>query len=354
MGSTKDNHNLPIVRELRNIVLNSNRLFKIIQIISSSKNDPIVIFDDESNNTLDIGITKEAYLTMFKQCHDYWYSYMNNEISSWDQLSATELDDLYLATLGYLVTANDHHSIMNLHENLVIYLDNYDTDMEIVSCFLTSHLKRINKSSLLWNWMKHLSVINIYKPLINGEQCKTLGLCEFYNIVISRTFRSCQNHYMNYYANNFIHWVMLMNSNMLGLDDEEILFTELHTQCHGNLLDSSLWINFKNYINCQQDLVDMEFVTDEWQRICNKYNISVNKIVRPQVSKINTEELIISEFKWLIKVDCKYNSPFQALVGACHKKTTLSVLKELLRSSNNTLLNNIIELIILSLDEVDN
>ena len=72
-----------------------------------------------------------------------------------DKLEITILRELYLMTLGYLITANDHHSIMNLHELIVQILGNFEADIEIISCFLTSRLKRINKSSLLWHWMKN-------------------------------------------------------------------------------------------------------------------------------------------------------------------------------------------------------
>lgn len=132
--NTANDKKLPIIRELIDIIINSTRLFKIIQIIPSSGNNQIVIFDDEPNNTLDIGITKQAYLSMFKQCHDYWYSYIDDEASSLAELNVAQLEELYLATLGYLVTANDHHSIMNLHEDIVRYLCNYETDIEIISC----------------------------------------------------------------------------------------------------------------------------------------------------------------------------------------------------------------------------
>ena len=329
--NTANDKKLPIIREVIDIIINSTRLFKIIQIIPSSGNNQIVIFDDEPNNTLDIGITKQAYLSMFKQCHDYWYSYIDDEASSLAELNVAQLEELYLATLGYLVTANDHHSIMNLHEDIVRYLCNYETDIEIISCFLTSHLKRINKSSLLWNWMKKLTVQQIYKPLFD-EASKDLDGNDLYRTMILRTFRSCKNHYMNYYANNFIHWIMAINYHVLGFGDVNVLYKELQNQCHDNLLDSSLWINLRNYICCLKGSIDTEFVVEEFERICSSYEIAVPKKVQPKISTINPDDLIVNEVKWLIKVDCKYKSPFQLLLSTTQETSTLGTLKKLISS----------------------
>ncbi|RCK67068.1 Protein ECM9 [Candida viswanathii] len=313
MGNKEGVDKLPIIRQLRDAILNSDRLYKIIQIVPSLEDGPFIAYDDEANNTLDIGLTKKSYLAMFKQCHDYWYTYLEKE-TSLNQLSRAQLEELYLMTLGYLVTANDHHSIMNLHEDVVKRLGNHETDIEIVSCFLTSHLKRINKSSLLWNWMKKLTVMQVYRQ----------PLALLYRKIMARAFRSCKTHYMNYYANNFIHWVMLINLRVLYLDDGGVLFTELQRQCRDNLLDSSLWTNFKNYIDCLYGTADTEYANDELERICKVYGVEVH--TDTHITTADPEELILDEAEWLIKVDCKHISPYELLLASTQKKAKLNQL----------------------------
>ncbi|RCK54542.1 Protein ECM9 [Candida viswanathii] len=319
MGTKEGVDKLPIIRQLRDVILNSDRLYKIVQIVPSLEDGPLIAYDDEANGTLDIGLTKKSYLAMFKQCHDYWYAYLEREIAL-NRLSRSQLEELYLMTLGYLVTANDHHSIINLHEDIVQQLGNHETDIEIVSCFLTSHLKRINKSSLLWNWMKKLTVMQVYQQ----------PLALLYRKIVARALRSCKVHYMNYYANNFIHWVMLINSQVLYLDDGGVLFKELQRQCRDDLLDRSLWTNFKNYIDCLHGTADTEYVNDELERICKVYGAEVH--IGTHTTTADPDVLILVEAEWLIKVDCKHRSPYEMLLASTQNKAELNQL--LSRSTN--------------------
>ena len=133
---TQDNDQLSIIRELYEAITSSCRSQKIIQIVQIPQNENrIATYDDKANDTLEIGISKPTYLAMFKQSHDYWYRYMESSQCTLDKLEITILRELYLMTLGYLITANDHHSIMNLHELIVQILGNFETDIEIISCF---------------------------------------------------------------------------------------------------------------------------------------------------------------------------------------------------------------------------
>lgn len=335
---SKDNDELPIIRELYKVITLSLRSQKIIQIAQIPQNgnsqSNIVTYDDEDNDTLEIGISKPTYLAMFKQSHDYWYKCMEINKCTLEKLEIATLSELYLMTLGYLITANDHNSIMNLHEQIVKILGNFETDIEIVSCFLTSRLKRINKSSLLWHWMKKMTILVVFNKLEGkqGGQGLLLGN-QLYIKIISRAFKSCELHYMNYYANNFIHWIMQCTMVVLGVDDGGYLFHQLQKHCHEAPLDSSLWTNMKNYIKCMQGSIQADNqIIKEYNQINMNYDATLqNHSPSPLIlTKESDEDIMVNEFQWLVKVQCKNVIPFSVLIEAAQTKRVLKKLKELI------------------------
>lgn len=332
---TQDNDQLPIIRELYETISSSCRSQKIIQIVQIPQNENrIATYDDKANDTLEIGISKPTYLAMFKQSHDYWYRYTESSQCTLDKIEITILRELYLMTLGYLITANDHHSIMNLHELIVQILGNFEADIEIISCFLTSRLKRINKSSLLWHWMKKMTILVIFNKLEEKQGSQYLSDSQFYNKIVSRAFRSCELHYMNYYANNFIHWIIQFNMIVLGIEDGDYLFHQLQKHCRQALLDSSLWMNMKNYIKCIQGSVQHDNqIIEEYNRINLSYGVPLRIHSKKQLISPNKsdEDIIVGEFQWLVKVQCKNVAPFSNLIELAQTKTVLKRLNELIQ-----------------------
>ncbi|EMG45330.1 hypothetical protein G210_4490 [Candida maltosa Xu316] len=126
-----------------------------------------------------------------------------------------------------------------------------------------------------------------------------------------------------------------MNINVLGLSDDDFLFHILQKSCHENLSDSSLWFNLRNYIVCTNQIVDVSYVVDEYNRINAQYGIT--KLISSSRSNqvvSNADKLLVDEFKWLIQVQCKHKTPFFALISSIQTPDTLNTLINLLEGSN--------------------
>ena len=82
-----------------------------------------------------------------------------------------------------------------------------------------------------------MTILVIFNKLEEKQGSQHLSDSQFYNKIVSRAFRSCELHYMNYYANNFIHWIIQFNMIVLGIEDGDYLFHQLQKHCRQALLD---------------------------------------------------------------------------------------------------------------------
>lgn len=298
---------MQLIRDLCKILINSNKPIKIIGIIAQSGDQDILSHEEE--NTLEIGLTKKTYLRIFKESHYVFHNHYEGRLNL-DRLSRSELDELYYMTLGFLITTNEHSTIIALHEALVQRLKSHEYDLEIISCFLTCRMKRINKSSSLWHWLKKLTLIRINK----GEDVDNL---------LQRALVSCKLHFANYYANNYLQWVITVcRSKRIGLSDFQEPLINL---CRAHLLDSSIWRTLKIYFRLDEKLVD--YMAEEYNRLTGSH-LSKN------VVWTNYDDVITNLFEWLLRLQCNYTTPFCMLIESTESLPTLNKLEEMLNHSN--------------------
>lgn len=277
---------------------------KIIQIISQDL-DHVVVHRSES---IDVGIPKAVYLSIFKQAHDYWHQHAENFRGNLNVVSTELLMEMYMVTICYLLTTNDHHVIMNHHERVLIeiYTRNPDIlqiEFELISTLISSRMPKINKNSLLWHLMKKLTILLIFDNLIPPEALSAT--------LIRRVFNSCNFHFANYYANNFLAWFIIANA--LHGNDNSLAINKLVTNCRANLRDVSLWTNIKK-------LVDSKcMIIDEYNLMINDINEKFNKDLKFLEPTVSMESLLLSRFikdelDWLFKVKCVSKPPYILLL----------------------------------------
>ncbi|KAK6200500.1 uncharacterized protein RJT21DRAFT_5567 [Scheffersomyces amazonensis] len=338
----------PLSKELCDHIISSRDVkYTTIERIGPIEDIKPYIVIRESDN-LFIGITKKNYLRLFKEVHTYWHEQILTKEINYEELieksSQEELLTLYYFTIGYMLTTHENHSIINIHELVVMELyktndkefsvEFIENEIHIILTFISSRLSKINKSSSLWFWLKKLTIWTILDPLISGKDVQHDG-----EILILKSFRSCQLHFANYYANNFLRWLSgILLYVTISIDNQvakqiankllELEWIQLKTICHSNLSDSSTWGLMEYQIKQQgQYAYNMKIVLDEYNRIIGILNnngiryinvVNSSEFTSKSKSKSNTsgeiDHIILSELKWLVDIDCSVLTPFVSLI----------------------------------------
>ncbi|ODV81490.1 uncharacterized protein CANTADRAFT_110209 [Suhomyces tanzawaensis NRRL Y-17324] len=284
---------MELICQLHSHITSSTSDHKTIQLIPG---DQVEIVAAHDNGNLEIGLTKKTYLALFKQCHLYWHSK--------DSRSPTL--DTYLMTLGYMVTTNENTTIIALHDTVTaqLYQEHGEEfllrEIDIISTYLSSRLKKINKSSSLWSLMKRYTVLIAEKY---PDVLKT---------VVLRAWQSCQVHFANYYAANYLKWCF-----QVGILHREALET-LQQLCHKNLRDVSLW-NLQYEALLSVGGLRSQYSINEHNRLAkdSKY-WSVQP--RTPILAIDDPEWVRSEiirqFEWLLQIECSIRTPYVTLINA--------------------------------------
>jgi len=292
-----------VIRQLHDIVVQSGAKNKVIQLVPPDNAIQEVLAVEIGDN-LEIGLTKQVYLKLFKQVHQQWHQFdplqwENNKSAWWDY---------YYMTLGYLITTNENHTIITLHELLLHKLCHehgnwvLDNEIELISVFVSSRLKRVNKSSSLWLLMRKLSILAILHRSNEDIQQKFLD----------RVFMSCQFHFANYYANTFLKWYTGIS---VVLGQEDYIGERLKTACHQNLKDCSLWSTLAVWIYPDPYL---QHYIDQYNQLAGQLGQSLLALSYvkntsicpgPKLNEIKTQ------LQWLVRVNCRYMYPYTALLN---------------------------------------
>ncbi|KAI5967322.1 hypothetical protein CANMA_003142 [Candida margitis] len=295
-----------LIKSLCDELLSSNKSIKIIGIVAQAGEKDIL--SHEEGDTLEIGLTKEMYLRIFKESHEYFNSHYDDRLNI-ESLSHSQLDKMYYMTLGYLITTNEHSTIIALHEELVHRLGNYKYDLEIVSSFLTCRMKRINKSSSLWHWLRKLTINQIR----HSDNLRKL---------LQRALVSCQLHFANYYANNYLQWLITMfRLTRVELEDFQ---DSLLKSCRAQLSDSSLWGTLKVYLKPDDNMIN--YIVGEYKRFTG---LDLPKTF----ARVDHDSTIIQLFEWLLRSQCTFTTPFRVLTESTDSLKTLSKLEQMLNGS---------------------
>ncbi|KAK6460147.1 hypothetical protein DFJ63DRAFT_316016 [Scheffersomyces coipomensis] len=323
-------------QRLYDIITDSKLKWKTIQFIAPNEvPNPFITY--EENDTIEIGVTKKNYLKLFKEAHHYWHHKIidvsNDYLNVIQTGSDEEIWNLYLCTIGYMITTNENHTIIRLHELLVfeIYDDQgeefIDKELDLITAFLTSRLRRINKSSSLWFWIKKLTVLTLFNPLLNHQKdVKSIG-----SMLIDRAFRSSQLHFANYYASNYLRWFIsvlgyIQYSEQSSLVKETAQQLLQHLQkglqdlCRSNLRDVALWNLFEYYLITKYNPHhNVTFSLNEYNRIADQLSdyvepLDIMETDNISVDKESNTKYIIDEISWLLKVKCLIETPYTTLL----------------------------------------
>ena len=262
-------------------------------------------------------MSKLTYLAIFKECHTFWHQLLAKQTSldvsnNLKLLSLQELWDIYYMTVGYLITTHENHSIISLHESTVLVLANkvsnpnhlLEQELDLVTSFLTSRLKRINKSSSLWCWTQKLTIMLVCDDY---KSEKSRNLCMK---VIDRVLKSMELHFANYYAARFLQWLIEIIRPFPLLSN--YLFDQLHAKCRSNLRDVSLWTLLGMFWKPQ----DHNYPKHEYRRIVNgliPYNFKISCEIL-ELEPLEVQFLALEEINWLLTVSCTLLTPYKVLL----------------------------------------
>jgi len=215
-------------------------------------------------------------------------------------------------TLGILLVANDHHTVLNIHERIVnnilernninnetittsefLFIDSkkfLEKEFSFISLILNSNNNKLNKSSTLWHFYKKIFIYNqIYEIKLNPKW------------FIRTALYSCELHPTNYYSWNFIktiyNWCQL-NQNQEEEELTKFISNQVKDFCKKHTSDSAAW-------NCLADLSiydkdSYDFTMFEFGEISGK-KITLDKMQLNEDRVIQREELL-TELKDFLKI----------------------------------------------------
>lgn len=337
-------NDLLLCRQLNDIIIEKpNVTFKIIQLIPATEgaSDPFTTFRTDEN-TLDIGLTKKTYLSIFKEAHIFWHNNLVPYVPKFEEYWHNDREKLintYYMTLGYLLTTNENHTIIRLHELTLWQIWKTSpnsrqfllSEFEILTVLISSRLKRINKSSSLWLMVKKIAIALIFHEIVNAE---VPGTIELYQVLVSRILKSCEIHFANYYASGFLKWcirfnfILYKNTNSTSIrasmvEMNAMILNNLVQLCHQKLTDVSLWTTLEVYLReCNRKLSSSEHTIDEYNMIIDQLTtlgkadlIKINTLTEKVMAEFDVQDFQLQQINWLLKANCSALSPYVALMA---------------------------------------
>lgn len=299
---------LPLIRQLYDIITNNDSACKTIQIIQSIGSEESGFVVESTRNLLEIGFTKKVYIALFLEAHTYWHKALGGCSPDISQQSVTEIYNTYFMTLGMLLTTNENHSVLRLHDQIIMSLAMtdqgfYRRDFDILTTYLSSRLKRINKSPLLWHLTKKMLVNLLF------DQEDPHGLNATSTFLVDRIFLSCKHHFANYYATAFLQWLIHLLAVLQFEPLLNLIETNLVSACKSSVLDVSLWTCLASYARA---LREPEFYPYE------QYRILGGTMMPPALTMAEDRDaaFISVQIQWLLRAECSILMPYQVLIDA--------------------------------------
>lgn len=335
---------LPLCHQLYKTIVETPYVkLKIVQLIPPTEDisDLFSTFQTD-NDTIDIGLTKKTYLSIFKETHTFWHSNLVPFAPDFEEYwldDDEKLKNAYYMTIGYLITTNENHTIIRLHELLWWQIWKKSSDrkqllvsqFEILTVFISSRLKRINKSSSLWLMVKKIAIALILNDMVSSkEKCPV----EMYRLLIHRVIMSCKVHFANYYASNFLKWCIRFNSIVSKIhEDSEVrsamasmncfILENLVAICRENLSDVSLWTTLEVYLReCNKHPDVSEYTIGEYNAIIDQLStlsgVEFHKITVMTIKttpEFDSENFLLNQITWLLKANCTVLTPYIAILN---------------------------------------
>lgn len=335
---------LPLCRQLNDIIKEGrSATYKIIQIIPATEDVPEAFTTFRTDEeTWDIGLTKKTYLSIFKEAHTFWHNNLIPYAPKFEEYWYNDNEKLmntYLMTLGYLLTTNENHTIIRLHE--VTFWQIWKTfpksrqfllsEFEILTAYISSRLKRINKSSSLWMMVKKIAIALIFHEIADA---KVEDSVELYKVLVNRILKSCEIHFANYYASRFLKWCIRFNFTLYKntenkaireamVEMNEIILNSLVVLCHQKLSDVSLWSTLEVYLReCSSRLNSSEYAIDEYNMVIDQLTklssadfTQIDTLREQNMPQFDVEKFQLDQISWLLKANCSIVTPYKALIA---------------------------------------
>lgn len=228
-----------------------------------------------------------------------------------------------------LTTTNEHTTIWQLHEEIVgeMYFrsgqDVVASDLNYFLALATSRLARVNKSSLLWLWLRKLAVLVVF-------HWSKLAPMELMRHVV----RSMELHLANYSASFTLGWLVDV-AGALEVDVQETTDLLRHS-CRSTLSDVSLWKSLRHLLRGKSNrysLVHYSQLCEHLQSVMRlspettTLQASISSKTSPQASQAPPQAISshthtaagLSDLQWLLAVECMAHTPYLCVVNEANK-----------------------------------
>lgn len=186
----------------------------------------------------------------------------------------------------------------------------------------TSRLARINKSPLLWTWLRKLAVAGLF------------SLQKSFRLFFETTLRSMALHFANYHAAFTAHWLVSV-ARAHGLDPRPALAL-LRPLCRANLADVSAWTALARILAPQPD--PLRLYRQLEKETPKNFGVTPQKLsLEPMQSEVSDSEpyaLPLADLQWLLSVKCAVVAPY-CILGAVDLPAARHLLREYLLQNEN-------------------
>lgn len=314
-----------LTKNIYHAVVNSPCFYTRIQILPGSS--PIAIIEDPESNTLEIGIPKKTYLKLFTEGHTYFQGiYPSPE--NINKLTPRELENAYFATVALIFTTNDHSTVWRVHEQVMWAISRgvnhhlwASRDLKLCTSLATSRLDKINKSSLLWHWLRKLSVFFFFHNFDN------LHFIAF----LKQILRSMEAHFANHAAAFSLVWLVQIARILEKEFDEISVIHLLRIQCRQKLGDISLWACFGQILSGKNSPY-AEKMYEKLVHLLNDYGILLynGEILKDHQNKTSVSKSMADvlqheagvELQWLLDIKCGVLLPYKHILRSMNNAET--------------------------------
>lgn len=299
--------------------------------------DEVGVVCHDCAEACDLGLSKKTYLAIFREGHMYFERGMAANAC---QSRLDTLWDRYFASVAVLTTTNEHMSAWHVHEDTVwaLYAELGLLFLVQESAFTmalaTSKLARINKSSVLWCWIRKLFVAGAFvRPL-------SWTTPQF----IEHILQALEVHFQNYAAGFTAAWIVqchfVCETVANGAAGEFLYVLEMvRRRCMERVTDVSLWTLLGTLLlgkvdsNVLEDYLHIRAGLERRGLVPLPPCVSV-----PQVSpeQRNTATRVASELlRWLVACESAYESPYNQLLRASTIPESESLLQQAMVQTRN-------------------
>lgn len=193
---------LPLTDTVYRAITGGSCTYTVVLVVPG---DDLLVHDDTSgtgDTTREIGIPKQMYLGIFREGHAVLGEICAGHVTPDVQL---------LALAALLLTTNDHYTAWRVHRQAVEQADRTARDQayRFAVALATSRMARINKSLVLWHWIR--------------TQFAQRGASQAeFDWLVKQTVKSMELHYANYSAGASLVWLANKGREM-GLDASSVV-----------------------------------------------------------------------------------------------------------------------------------